>query len=300
MIRKEQVSDKCEMIEVYEPTPDEKTQVKETYAVTDEMFGYAYDIDERARIEFDEDRNLMMVIYDTVMDSGMENPEKDPTAPVMFLFNRSKLLVFTSEDTHFVAERIRGMKALKQEYEPLDVVLAAMYELSKIYFGVIHKIDTSRQRLQKSLQTKVNKSSVSQLMGLQTHLVYYLTSLRSNSSLLADLQHNRDIDINEGQLEQIDDDLIELKQGLEMADMASDVIEHVADAYKSVLDIELNGTMKLLTIYSILLALPQLVFGFYGQNVKLPLANEGWIMTIAWSAFLLIAGGILLNVHQRK
>ncbi|AQW21540.1 hypothetical protein PL11_006130 [Lentilactobacillus curieae] len=300
MIRYDQLSDNCELVDITDPSDEEKQHLKASYSVTDEMLGYAYDIDERARMEYDDDVNLMTIIYDTVMDSSDRNPELDPTAPVMFLFNRSKLLVFTSSNTHFVAEKIKAMKRIRQDDEPLDIVLKSMYMLSNSYFNVIHKIDTSRQRLQKSLQTKVNKSSVTQLMGLQTQLVYYLTSLRSNSSLLSDLQHSKEITISDQQLEQVEDDIIELQQGLEMADMASDVIEHVADAYKSVLDIELNGTMKLLTIYSILLALPQLVFGFFGQNVKLPMLQDGWLMTIGWSVFLLVVGAIVLNIHQRK
>jgi len=105
---------------------------------------------------------------------------------------------------------------------------------------------------------------------------------------------------SDDQLEMIEDDVIELQQGLEMANMASDVISHVADAYKSVLDTDLNNTMKLLTIYSILLALPQLVFGFYGQNVKLPLVSSGWLITIGWSLLLIVIGAIVLNIHQRN
>ena len=300
MIRFDNLSDNCELVDVVDPNDDEKQHLKASYGVTDEHLGYAYDYDERARMEYDEDSNLMTIIYDTVMDSTDQNLELDPTAPVMFLFNRSNLIIFTTSNTHFITERIKTIKRIQPEDEPLDIVLKAMYMLSGSYFNVIHKIDTSRQRLQKSLKNRVTKSSITQLTGLQTQLVYYLTSLRSNTSLLTDLQHSKEMKASDEQQEQIEDDIIELQQGLEMANMASDVISHVADAYKSVLDTDLNNTMKLLTMYSILLALPQLVFGFYGQNVKLPFDTGGWVMTIGWSIMLMIIGAIVLNIHQRK
>jgi len=63
------------------------------------------------------------------MDSSDRNPELDPTAPVMFLFNRSKLIVFTSSNTHFITDRIKTIKKIQPEDEPLDVVLRAMYML---------------------------------------------------------------------------------------------------------------------------------------------------------------------------
>ena len=54
----------------------------------------------------------------------------------------------------------------------------------------------------------------------------------------------------------------------------------------------MNGVMKFLTSYSIILTIPTLVFSFYGMNVELPWANlhVSWIITIVIS---LIIGALL-------
>ena len=91
--------------------------------------------------------------------------------------------------------------------------------------------------------------------------------------------------MSQDQQDELDDVIIEAQQGLEMAQMTSDVSARVSDAYSKVLDSNLNQTMKLLTIFSILVSIPPIVSGFYGQNVKnLPLANGDW----SWQITLLI------------
>ncbi len=179
-------------------------------------------------------------------------------------------------------------------------MLQVTYALSQTYFTVIHQIDRTRQRLQNILSQRVKKREVIQLMGLQTQLVYFLTSLNSNSSIMADLQHSKDPNITESQKEAIEDNQIELKQGLEMADMASEVISHVSDSYKSVMDIELNDTMKILTIFSIILAFPNIVFAFFGQNLQLPWIKYGWTMSMWVSVLLCLVSGVFLWLYERR
>jgi len=84
------------------------------------------------------------------------------------------------------------------------------------------------------------------------------------------------------QLERLDDIIVEAQQGLEMANIASDIIGRVSNAYSNILDNSLNNTMWLLTIFSIVLTMPNIVFGFFGQNVDLPFMKNpfGWEITV--------------------
>lgn len=97
----------------------------------------------------------------------------------------------------------------------------------------------------------------------------------------------------------LDNVLIEAKQGQEMAQMASDIIDRVSNAYSNLLDSNLNNTMKFLTVYSIILMIPPIVFGFYGQNVPIPWQHSplAWILTIVVSAILI---GILVRYFHKN
>lgn len=69
-----------------------------------------------------------------------------------------------------------------------------------------------------------------------------------------------------------------------MAQMASTLSQRVSSASSKVLDSRLNETMRFLTVYSIVLAIPPIVSGFYGENVKLPGADLDW----AWQLTIMI------------
>ncbi|MFR8085908.1 MAG: CorA family divalent cation transporter, partial [Leuconostoc gelidum] len=60
---------------------------------------------------------------------------------------------------------------------------------------------------------------------------------------------------------------------------------------------DLNWTMKVLTVYSIVLTVPTIVSGFYGENVKwLPFAasQDGWWISIVITLILMAAVSLVL------
>ena len=85
-----------------------------------------------------------------------------------------------------------------------------------------------------------------------------------------------------------------------MATMTSNIIERISNAYSKVLDSNLNNTMRFLTIYSIVLTIPSIVFGFFGQNVHLPFESSpiGWELTIMVMLVLaVLTMWLLMNNH---
>lgn len=133
-------------------------------------------------------------------------------------------------------------------------------------------------------------------MEIETGLVYILTSLKGNVSLLEEFKRRFLKRMSTRQCNDLDDVIVEAQQGLEMAQMTSDVSERVSNAYSKVLDNDLNQTMKYLTIYSIVLSIPTIVSGFYRENVKLPLANGNlsWLLTLIITLILMVACVIFL------
>ena len=70
------------------------------------------------------------------------------------------------------------------------------------------------------------------------------------------------------------------------------------DAFASVISNNLNVIMKVLTSLTILLTIPNIIFGFYGMNITtgLPLEQFWWVP-------LLIAGvamGVVAVILKRK
>lgn len=70
----------------------------------------------------------------------------------------------------------------------------------------------------------------------------------------------------------LEDVLIEVKQAVDMSNIYSSILTGMMDAYGSIISNNVNQVMKRLTIITILMAIPTIVYSFYGMNViDLPL-----------------------------
>lgn len=71
-----------------------------------------------------------------------------------------------------------------------------------------------------------------------------------------------------------------VKQATEMADIYSRILSGMVDAFASVTSNNLNMVMWKLTIITILMAIPTIIYSFYGMNTTgLPLAHT-WFPTV--------------------
>jgi magnesium transporter len=87
-----------------------------------------------------------------------------------------------------------------------------------------------------------------------------------------------------------------------MANIYSSILTGTMDAFASVISNNLNIVMKRLTIVSIVLMIPTLIYSFYGMNVGLPFQDHaftGWVI-LAVSLFASIFGAILLNTDRKR
>ncbi|MCS6157205.1 magnesium transporter CorA family protein [Lactiplantibacillus plantarum] len=281
MIKVHELSDDFRWVAVNNYTENDYHQLVSEEHVTDEMLGYATDQHERGRLEYDAKSAITTIIFDVVTKDVEEGTY---TAQVSFMLIDHTLLTFTTDNTIFVEDMLAD--EIDADWEdvlhPYDHIFNVLYKLSRQYFSAINKINKQRQDIQMKMKKQIQRSVIIQLMDLETTLVYFLTSLKSNNDMLQSLKRFVPVKFSAAQLERLDDIIVEAQQGLEMATIASDIIGRVSNAYSNILDNSLNNTMWVLTIFSIVLTMPNIVFGFFGQNVDLPFMKNpfGWEITL--------------------
>ncbi|WPC20451.1 magnesium transporter CorA family protein [Pediococcus inopinatus] len=302
MITEKKINKQHTWVAINEPTQVEKEKLIHHYQVTDEMIGYAIDPNERARIETDRDANIFLLIFDVL---SKDITASGSTEPIGIMLVNDYVLTFTRSSTEFVntvfARHLNNaLLHSKEEVAPLTIIFRTLYELSVQYFDAVNNINRQRQQIQKSMTHRISRKSISDMLGLETSLVYYLTSLRSNNALLTSMNRMQEIQMTTGQHEQLEDVIVESQQGEEMAQLATDIIERVANANSNILDSDLNNTMKFLTVFSIVLAVPSIVFGFFGQNVLVPFSHSiiGWELTILITVILILIVLLILNLNN--
>ena len=104
--------------------------------------------------------------------------------------------------------------------------------------------------------------------------VYFSTSLSANASVYGRMSRLSRVSSNEEYQDIFDDILIESRQAVEMCSIYRDILKTTMDAFSSVISNNVNNVVKRLTIITILVAIPTLIAGLLGMNVKLPFGMD--------------------------
>lgn len=303
MLSSVKINSQNHWVSVFEPLPNERETLFAKYEVTPDMLEYAIDPFEKSRVEIDREANVTLLIFDVFVPNAA--PEDDSTAPLGIMITNNNLITFTNAQTNFVngliAELLPKFPHDDHPSKIMDLVLPLLMKLSTSFFKPIHQADLQRKTLQRSIRRRNNRAAINQFMELETNLVFIITSLKGNVALLQQLKRLVGNKLTVPHQELLDDIIIEAQQGLEMAETTSDVTARISRSYSRVLESNLNQTMKFLTVYSIILAIPPIVSGFYGENVEhLPFANHpfGWQITILIT-LIFIAVSIWIMFNKR-
>jgi len=118
--------------------------------------------------------------------------------------------------------------------------------------------------------------------------------------MLERLQKTSLLGMDEETQDLIEDIATESKQAIEMANIYSDILSGMMDAFASIISNNLNIVMKALSSIAIIITLPLLLASLYGMNVKLPFQNSphAFGLVLLVSAVLALVG--VLFFMRRK
>ena len=135
-----------------------------------------------------------------------------------------------------------------------------------------------------------------QMLGLEKSLVYFSTSLKTDEIVLNKIMRGKLIKLYEDDQDLLEDVLIEVHQAIEMCNIYSNILSGTMDAFASVISNNLNIVMKVLTVITIVMAIPNIIFSFYGMNVD-GLPGAHWLFP---SALAIIACLIATYIFKKK
>ena len=117
-------------------------------------------------------------------------------------------------------------------------------------------------------------------------------NLDSTLAMAKRLRENKHETLGDESLEALDDIALHVQQLLVSIDSHLGSVESIRNAYSTVANNTLNQRMKTLTVFTVLITLPNVFYGMYGMNVALPFGNEPW----AYAAIVGFTAVIILTV----
>lgn len=276
-------------INAVNPTKEERTKLQKKARVPEAFLLYGLDPDEGARYEYDEDANAHLLIFDMpIVGQDQHNRVTYTTAPLAIIITTTAIITIDPKQQPLLALFSEGKISNFDPKRRNRAALLMLYQVTIAYLAYLRDINKAREALDVKLQKNLKNEELFSLMGIQRGLIYFMMSLRTNHNVLDHIERTDPLHFDDDDKDLLADILIENQQGTEMAQITNSIINETSDTYSSIINNNMNGVMKFLTSYSIILTIPTLVFSFYGMNVHLPWANMplSWVIAILISVFI--------------
>ena len=254
------------------PTEEEKNYLIEEMGILPEFVKSSLDAEESSHIDYDEDYNQTLVIVDypsaeEVEDGYDKNMLQYTTLPLGIVIMKGYVVTISLYENLNIDDMAQGrIKGVNTDLKTRFLLLLLL-RISQRYLIYLRQIDRiysrTEQRLHKSMQNK----ELIQMLGLEKSLVYFSTSLKTDEITLNKIMRGKAIKLYDEDQDLLDDVLIEIHQAIEMCNIYSNILSGTMDAFASVISNNLNIVMKVLTVITIVMAIPNIIFSFYGMNV---------------------------------
>jgi len=284
-------------INVSSPSEDEIKVLSQDLSIPIEFFMGALDVDERPRIEVEE-KNLLLLIRTPHFDDSSEI--QFSTMPLGIIFTDNLMVTICSNKNDviqaFVNGRIRGWSTAKRS----QFLLRIFSRTALVYLDYLKQINKQTLIFEDKLQKSMKNEELIELLNLEKSLVYFTTSLRANEIVMERLQRTEMVKMYPDDVDLLEDAITENRQAIEMANIYSNILSGMMDAFASVISNNLNVVMKFLTSVTILLTLPVIIASIYGMNIKLPL--QGWQHAFAFTmglSVLLSLIGLIIFIKRK-
>ena len=255
----------------------------------------ALDEEETSRIDTEDGQTLIIIDLPSV-EQG--EAVVYSTLPLGIIVAEKCIITVCLKESSIIRDFQDGLVKNAETQKKTSFILYLLLWVAKRFLQYLKQIDKIYNYMERQLYKSQRNKELIQLLDLEKSLVYFNTSLKANEVTLEKILRGRIITLYEEDHDLLEDVLIEVRQAIEMANIYSSIISGMMDAFASVISNNLNVIMKVLTSLTILLTLPNIIFGFYGMNVaNLPL-DQFWWFPLVVAVVAIVVVGIVLKIKD--
>ena len=285
-------------INVVNPTYEELERLSGELHVPLDILTDPLDIDERARCEAEEHWLMIILRVPVVDESASDVPFF--TLPIGILVTDKHLLTICRKENDvmrdFMSGRVKTFSTANRRRFALQIFLRT----ALLYLRDLKEINTSANIVQDKLHKSMVNRHLIRLLSLEKSLVYFTTSLRSNELMVERLHKLASFKLLEDEQELLEEVMVENRQAIEMANIYSDILAGMMDAFASIISNNVGVVVKMLTAITIVLTLPMLVASIYGMNVPLPFATHPHAFAIVMGSALVLTAVMSYYFYRRR
>ena len=274
-------------INMVNPTSSELSLISGYFDIDADDLATALDDEESSRISLEDGYTLILVDIPT---PEVRHEKKMYTTIPLGIILKNAIITICREETpvltYFVRNKLKDFSTKKK----MRFIYEMMFRSAMLYQAYLRGIDKKRTEIEERVGDDTHDTDIIELHELESTLVYFATSLRSNSIVLERLRRYKSLEQYPEDMELLEDVTVEYQQAIEMTSIYRDIIDGTRELLSSVINNRLNNVMKILTSITIVMAIPTIISGIYGMNV-----DEKWMpLSTTHYGFYIIVGIIIV------
>lgn len=275
---------------VESPTDEELDYLVTRFKLDPGHLEDALDEDEMPRLEKEGDQSYIFVRY------AYKTEEAElATVPLLFVFSEDLVITISLGHLPSIDKFLDG-KIDFATTQKAKLVLQILHQIVEQYDMYINNTSKQIKLIRSRLRGhEISNQDFIDFVVIEDELNEFLASLMPTNATLRRLLRGRYIPLFAEDQDIIEDLLLNNEQSIEACNSNIKSIVNIREAYSSISSNNLNRTMKRLTLATVLITVPNVVYGMYGMNIGLPFQHQAWAypVVVGTSVLLIIAVYVL-------
>lgn len=295
VVKQDEITDGA-WVNLVKPTQSELDYVIAALSLDEGFAKAALDPEETSRLEIEDYQSLLIIdipMMEKVSESELD--ENYGTIPMGIISTKNNVVTICLYPTSILSSIESGK--VKNIYTNLKTrfIFQILLRVAGKFLAYLRRIDRKFTKIERSLYKSFKNEELIELLTLSKSLVYFSASLKANEVTMEKVLRGRALKLYEDDKDLLEDALIEVRQANEMASIYSSILSTTMDAYSSVVSNNLNMIMKVLTVITIILTVPNIIFSFYGMNVASLPGDTFWWLPVGVAACLSLLSWLILK-----
>ena len=266
-------NEKPDWIDLAAPEEKELEETVERHGIPPWLLTAPLDPKERPRI--DQDGEAILIVVRLPVEEQEEGGPFLHTVPVGLVICPN-LIVTVCRRKSLVTDSLSRLFQRRRSWSRVRLLFALFQCAGTSFINKLEKLEEQAGEAEARLRRSPENEELLALLNIEKALIDITLALKSNHALMEKFRHSNPFgpEFTQDEIDILDDAVTENQQAIFMAEIFSQVLGSMSDAFGSIISNNLNKTMKFLAGVTIVLMLPTIIAGLYGMNVSLPWAER--------------------------
>lgn len=274
------------------PTEDELNDLVERFNLDAGHVTDALDEDEMPRLEREGGLTYIFIRY-----AYTDDELQITTAPLLFVAGPDLLLTISLHPLPRL-QRFIGGKLDFATTQRTKMVLQILDQIVDQYEVFINNISRQIKMIRQRLKVhEISNQDFIDFVQIEDELNEFLSAMTPTTAILRRLMLGKHIPLFPEDQDIIEDLLLNNEQSIEGCRSNVKSIVNIRESYSTIMSNNLNRSLKVLTVATVLITIPNVIYGMFGMNIALPIQHQPWAYPVVVGTSVLL--GIVIYILGR-